>query len=83
MLTYIIDEYNRKVNLLKNENVILSSLTHIKLQDQITFDVSHKHSQSQKLIIDNDDINTLKNHINHKKNSNLFKKTEKNTSVLS
>ena len=81
VLTYIIDEHSRDVDLLKNEDILLLLLTHTKLQDQIVFDVSHKYDWSQKLIIDNDDVNALKNCTNHKKDSNLSKKTEKNMSA--
>jgi len=80
--TYIIDEYSRNADLLENKNISLSLLTHTKLQDQIAFNVSHKCSQSQKLVIDNDNVNALKNYMNHKKDSNLSKKTEKNMSAL-
>ncbi len=83
MLTYIIDEHSRDTNLLENEDVSLSLLTCTKLQDQIASDVSHKCDQSQKLVIDNDDVNALKNYINHKKDSILSKKTEKNMSMSS
>ncbi len=49
----------------------------------MTSDISHKHRQLQKLIIDNDNINASNNYINHKKNSLLSKKTEKNMSASS
>ena len=78
VLTYIIDEYNRDTDLLKNKDISLSLLICIKQQDWIASDALCKHSQSQKLIIDNDDVNALKNCTNHKKDSNLSKKTEKN-----
>ena len=48
----------------------------------MTLNILNKHNQSQKLITDNDDVNALKNCMNHKKNSLLSKKTEKNMSVL-
>jgi len=83
MSVYIIDEHSRDANLLKNENILLSLLIHMKLWDQIASDVLYKHDWSQKLVIDNNDINALKNCINHKKNSILSKKTEKNMSALS
>ena len=83
VLTYIIDEYSRNVNLLKNKNVSLSLSIYTKLWDWIASDVLHKCSWSQKLVIDNDDVNALKNCINHKKNSILSKKTKKNMSALS
>jgi len=83
MSAYTIDEYNRNVNLLKNKNISLSLFIYTKLWNQIAFDVSHKHNWSQKLVIDNDDVNALKNYINHQKNSILFKETEKNMSASS
>jgi len=46
MLTYIIDEHNRDIDLLENEDVSLLLLTYTKLWDQIASDTSHKHSQS-------------------------------------
>jgi len=82
MSAYIIDKHNRNTDLLENEDVSLSLLIHIKLQDWIAFDVSHKCDQSQKLVIDNDNINALKNCTNHKKYLNSSKKTEKNMSAL-
>jgi len=63
----MINEHSRDVNLLENENISLSLLICTKLQDQIASDVSHKHDQSQKLIINNNNIKALKNHANHKK----------------
>jgi len=75
---YIIDEHSRNADLLENEDILLLLLIHTKLQDWIVFDVSYKFDSSQKLVIDNDDVNALKNYINHKKNSNSSKKTEKN-----
>jgi len=83
MLTYTINEHNRDANLLKNKNILLSLSICTKLQDQIAFDISHKHNQSQKLVIDNDNVNALKNCTNYKKNSILSKETEKNMSTLS
>jgi len=83
VLTYIIDKYSKDVNLLKNKNISLSLLTHIKLWDWIVSDALCKYSQLWKLIINNDDVNALKNYTNHKKNSILFKKTEKNMSASS
>jgi len=83
VLTYIIDEYSKDADLLENKDILLSLLIHTKLWDWIASDVSHKHDQSQKLVIDNDNINALKNCTNHKKNSILFKKTEKNMSASS
>ena len=82
MLTYTINEHNRDANLLKNKNILLSLSICTKLQDQIAFDISHKHNQSQKLVIDNDNVNALKNCTNYKKNSILSKETEKNMSAL-
>jgi len=80
--TYIIDEHSKDVNLLENKDISLLLLIHMKLWDQIALNISHKHSWSQKLVIDNDNVNALKNCMNHKKNSILSKKTEKNMSAL-
>jgi len=44
MLTYIIDEHSRDANLLENEYISMLLLTHTKLQDQMTLNISHKHS---------------------------------------
>ena len=83
MSAYIIDEHSEDADLLENKDILLSLLTHMKLQDWIALNVSHKCDWSQKLVIDNNDVNALKNYINHKKNLNLSKKTEKNMSALS
>jgi len=82
MLIYIIDEHNRDVDLLENKNILLLLLTHTKLQDWIAFNVSHKYDWLQKLIIDNDEINVSENHINHKKDLNSSKKSEKSMLAL-
>jgi len=79
--TYNIDEHNRDADLLENEDILLLLFIHTKLQDWIAFNILCKCDQLQKLVIDNDDVNVLKNCINHKKNSNLSKKTEKNMSA--
>ena len=83
MSTYTINEHSRDADLLENKNILLSLLIHIKLQDWIASDVPHKHDWPQKSVIDNDDVNALKNCTNHKKDLNQFKKTEKNMSALS
>jgi len=83
VLTYTINECSRDVDLLKNKYILLLLLTHTKLQDWMTFNTLYKHNQSQKLIIENDNINVLNNCINHKKNSLLSKKNwEKHVSTL-
>ncbi len=82
VLIYIIDECSRGADLLENKYILLLLLTYIKLQDWMTLNILCKCSQLQKLITDNVNINALNNCTNHKKNSLLFKKTEKNISVL-
>jgi len=83
MSAYTIDEHSKDADLLKNKDILLLLLICTKLWDWIAFDVLHKCDQSQKLVIDNDDVNALKNHTNHKKYSILFKKIEKNISTSS
>jgi len=82
---YTIDEHSRDADVLENKDILLLLLLliYMKLWDQIASDVSYKHDWSQKLIIDNDDVNVLKNYMNHEKDSILSKETEKNMSVLS
>lgn len=82
MSIYTIDECSRDADLLENVNILLLLLTYIKLQDWIALNTLCKHSQLQKLVTDNDNINTLNNYINYKKDSTLSKKTEKNMSAL-
>jgi len=82
VLTYTIDECSRDANLLENKYILLSLLTHTKLQDQTALNILHKYSQSQKLVTDNDDINISDNYTNYEKDLLLFKETEKNMSVL-
>jgi len=83
MSAYTINEHSKDTDLLENEDILLSLLIYTKLWDQIAFNVSHKHDQSQKLVIDNNNVNSLKNCTNHKKDSILSKETEKNISALS